>query len=63
VTRAQRRALANLVLLHGYDNVLEFYGELIDGAPDPSTYPPVEEVRPVLFAWHQHIIALADKAK
>ncbi len=61
MTRVQKRTLANLVLLHGYDNLTEFYGEYIDGAPDPSIYPAFEDAQPVLFAWHQHIIALADK--
>lgn len=62
MTRTQRRNLANLVLMHGYDNVREFYGELVSGAPDTDAYPAYnDEVVDVLNAWHKHIIALADK--
>ena len=48
VTRSQKRILANLLLLHGYDNLLEFYGEIVEDAPAPSAYPTYEQARPVL---------------
>jgi hypothetical protein len=60
MTRRQKRNLASLVLLHGYDNCLEFYDELVAGASDVEAYPPAESIRETLDKWHAHIIALAD---
>lgn len=60
MTRDQKRQIANLVLLHGYDNCLEFYDELIDGAPE-GTFPPYDEMSATLTAWHRAIIVIADK--
>lgn len=63
MTRIQKRKLANLVLWHGYDNVREFYGELVAQQLDFDVFPKyTDEVDAVLFAWHKHIIALADQA-
>ena len=59
MTHKQKRILANLVLSHGFDNLCEFWGELVDGEPNAPTW---EQAEPVLRSWHKHMIALADKS-
>ena len=59
MTRNQKRNLANLVLSKGLDVLLEFWTE-DDLYVDLPSY---QEAKPVLQAWHAHIIAIADKCE
>ena len=64
MTRQHKRNLANLVLLHGYDNLLEFYDEITGGdvgLTNANKYPWLSQAQEVLDGWHQRIIEIADK--
>jgi hypothetical protein len=61
VTNVQRRNLADLLVNHGYMNVMEFYGELASDYP-PCHLPDYDVAMPILDAWSRQVLDLADKS-
>ena len=60
MTRTEKRNLANLLLQHGLDNLIEFYDEFVEQY-DYQELPSKDEAIPTMQAWCARITAIADK--
>jgi hypothetical protein len=57
VTRKQRARLANLLLAHGFDNLFEFWSELV--REDETT--DMETAKRICEGWLAQVIELASR--